>query len=123
MPPIEIKKKKIVQVTLTKYELLHLRDLMSITLPPDGSQTVSSSLAATENRQFIEVLLWRKISEACLQAGLPVGEEAPDYIVSPTGMTPLGVFQVSSDPSGSDENYTQDDNDDEDDDENTFDGQ
>jgi len=121
MPPVEIKKKKIVQVTLTKYELLHLRDLMSITLPPDGSHTVSSSLAATENRQFVESILWKKISEACMQAGLPVGEEAPDYIVSPTGMTPLGVFQVSSDPMGSQENYA-DDEDDEDD-ENSFEGQ
>lgn len=94
----EIKYKKTFQIRLSKFELLHLRDLMSISLPPEGSQTVSNSLAVAENRQLIENGLWKKISEACINVGLPVGDDAPDYVIAPTGMTPLGVFQISSDP-------------------------
>jgi len=94
----EIKHKKTFQIRLSKFELLHLRDLMSICLPPEGSQTVSNSLAVAENRQLIENSLWKKISEACVNVGLPVGDDAPDYVIAPTGMTPLGVFQISSEP-------------------------
>jgi hypothetical protein len=94
----EIKYKKTFQIRLSKFELLHLRDLMSVALPPEGAQTVSNSLAVAENRQLIENGLWKKISEACVNVGLPMGDDAPDYVVAPTGMTPLGVFQVSSDP-------------------------
>jgi hypothetical protein len=106
-----IKHRKTYQVRFTKFELLHLRDLMSITLPPEGTQTVSGALAAVENRQLIENTLWKKVSDACKEVGLPTGEDAPDYVVAPSGMTPLGVFQLSSDPFAS----TPEENDDEDD--------
>jgi hypothetical protein len=107
----EIKYKKTFQIRLSKFELLHLRDLMSVALPPEGSQTVSNSLAVAENRQLIENGLWKKISEACVNVGLPVGDDAPDYVIAPSGMTPLGVFQISSDP------YAKTSSEDEDDDE------
>ncbi len=84
---------------------------MSVALPPEGSQTVSNSLAVAENRQLIENGLWKKISEACVNVGLPVGDDAPDYVIAPSGMTPLGVFQISSDP------YAKTSSEDEDDDE------
>jgi len=107
----EIKFRKTYQVRLTKYELLHLRDLMSISLPPEGSQTVSNSLATVENRQLVEVGLWKKISDACKEVGLPLGDDAPDYVVAPSGMVPLGVFQLSTDPFDKSENKEDDDDD------------
>ena len=110
----EIKRRKTHQVRFSKFELLHLRDLMSICLPPEGKQTLSGALATLENRQMVESLLWKKIVEACNEVGLPTGDEAPDYVVAPAGMAPLGVFQLASEPfaGGDDE-----DEDDEDDDE------
>ena len=112
-----IKRRKTYQVRLTRFEILHLRDLMSVCLPPEGKQTLSGALAVLENRQLIESLLWKKISAACVEAELPTGEDAPDYVIAPTGIAPLGVFQLASDPSGP----LEDDDDDDDDDDVTED--
>jgi hypothetical protein len=110
-----IKQKKTYEIRFTKFELLHLRDLMSITLPPEGKQTVSEVLASIENRTMIEGSLWEKITNACSSVGLPVGDEAPDYVVAPTGIAPMGVFQLAHEPpSGISENE-EDGEDDEDD--------
>lgn len=94
----EIKRRKTYQLRLTRFDLLHLRDLMSICLPPEGKQTISGALAALENRQLIESLLWKKIAEACREADLPIDDEAPDYVVAPSGVPPMGVFQLASEP-------------------------
>ena len=93
----EIKRRKTQELRLTQFELLHLRDLMSVCLPPEGKQTLSEALASLENRQLIESMLWKKLSAACAAVGLPTGDDAPYYVVAPTGMTPLGVFQLASD--------------------------
>ena len=93
----EIKKSIIFNLLLTKFELLHLRDLMSIILPPDGLQTVSQALANVEDRLFIESVLWNKLSKLCNEAQLPIGSEAPDYIIAPSAQPSLGVFQVNHD--------------------------
>lgn len=95
-----IKRRKTFQLRLTRYEILHLRDLMSVCLPPEGKQTLSGALAALENRQLIESLLWKKITSACVDADLPTDDDAPDYVIAPTGIAPLGVFQLASDPAG-----------------------
>lgn len=94
----EIKKKKTYPLRLTKFELLHLRDLFSVTLPPEGDQTMSQALAALEGRNMVESFLWRKVAAACEEAGLPVGDDAPDYVIAPAAPPPLGVFQLSSEP-------------------------
>ena len=94
----QIKQQKTHMLRLSKFELLHLRDLFSIMLPPDASTTLSAALADSENRVFIESMLWKKISTACIEAEIPMGDEAPDFIIAPTSAPPLGVFQVSSDP-------------------------
>ncbi len=112
----EIKRKKTHQVRFSKFELLHLRDLMSICMPPEGKQTISGALAALENRHMVESMLWKKISEACNEVGLPTGEDAPDYVVAPAGMAPLGVFQLASEPYGSSGDDDDDDEEDDDDD-------
>lgn len=94
----EIKKRKTYDLRLTKFELLHLRDLFGVVLPVDGKKTLSQALAELESRELIESLLWKKVSEAVEAAGLPVGDEAPDYVVAPVGPPSLSVFQLSSEP-------------------------
>lgn len=91
----EIKKHVTFELCLTKFELLHLRDLMGILLPPDGAQTVSQSLAISEDRSLIETMLWDKVCKLCKQAKLPLDLEAPDYIVAPTSPPPMGIFQLN----------------------------
>lgn len=94
----KIKKRKTYDVRLTKMELVHLRDLFSVVLPPDARKTMSQALAELEDRTIIESHLWGKISELCEAAGLPLDQEAPDYIIAPTAPPPMSVFPMSSDP-------------------------
>jgi hypothetical protein len=103
MKNAEIKKKKIHLLKLTKYELLHLRDLFSVSLPPDAKKTVSQVLAESENRAFVETNLWNKVSDACKNAELPMGDDAPDYIIAPTSTPSLGIFQIDSEPNAEQE--------------------
>ena len=103
MSKVQIKKKKIYTLKLTKFELLHLRDLMGVLTPPDAKTTVSQHLAEAENRVHIEQFLWNKITELCKEAKLPLGDDAPDYIVAPTNTPTMGVFQISSEPPNSDQ--------------------
>jgi len=93
----KVKLKKTFDLRLTKTELLHLRDMMSILFPSVGDKTVSQCLAETEKRTFEEASLWKKISEACVDADLPVGDDAPDYAVVPIGHAPMGVFMLDQD--------------------------
>jgi len=93
----EVKKQRTFDLHLTRFELLHLRDLMGILLPPDGALTVSQALASTEDRSIIESILWDKVSKLCVDARLPTESEAPDYIVAPLAPPPMGIFQVNHD--------------------------
>lgn len=93
----DIKKHETFDLNLTRFELLHLRDLMGVLLPPDGAQTLSQALASAEERSLIESMLWEKVSRLCKQAKLPLEAEAPDYIVAPVAPPPMGVFQVNQD--------------------------
>lgn len=99
----EVKKRKTFDLRLTKIELMHLRDLFGIALPSDMSRTVSTSLAEATDRIAPEALLWNKISSLCNSAGIPLDEEAPDYIVAPSGAPTLSVFQVASEPADEEE--------------------
>lgn len=93
----EIKKQAVFVLQLSRMELLHLRDIMGVLLPPDGSETISQALASSEDRSVVESMLWDKLTQLCEEAELPVGAEAPDYIVAPTAPPPMGVFQVNQD--------------------------
>lgn len=75
------KKTKTINIQLTKTELIHIRDLMSIMLPPDGKQTISKSLAGVEDRTIVEGTLWNKIYEKCLDNDIPTGAQSPDFFV------------------------------------------
>ena len=94
----EIKKRKTYNLRLTKFELLHLRDLFSVVLPPEAKQTLSQALAELEGRGMVEAFLWKKVYAMCEEAGLPIGDEAPDYVVAPASPPPMGVFLLSSEP-------------------------
>lgn len=98
----QVKKRKTYELRLTKYELLHLRDMFSIFLP-SGDKTLSQSLAEVESRPMVESAVWRKVAEACTAAELPLGDEAPDYVIASIGTPALGVFQIASEPSEEDQ--------------------
>jgi len=93
----KVRRQKTYDLTLTKFELLHIRDLFSMLLPPNGAQTVSQALAELEGRALIESMLWGKVSALCESAGLPTEAEAPDYIIAPVTSPSLGIFHVNHD--------------------------
>ena len=93
----KVHRQKTYDLTLTKFELLHVRDLLSVLLPPNGEQTLSQALADLEGRKLIESLLWNKVTTLCDAAGLPVDNEAPDYIIAPVTTPALGIFHVNHD--------------------------
>jgi hypothetical protein len=93
----KIHRQKTYDLTLTKLELLHIRDLFGVLLPPDGNKTLSQALAELEDRSLIETMLWQKVSHLCSEANLPLNNEAPDYIVAPVSTPQLGVFHINHD--------------------------
>jgi|SRR6478752_9666519 len=95
----EIKRKKTFNVRLTRYELLHIRDLFAIMLPPDMKETLSQRLAQTQDRSLVEAQLWQKVVRACEEAELPLGDDAPDFVVTAASSPPVSVFEVAQNPS------------------------
>ncbi len=94
----KLKKRKTYGLRLTKFELLHLRDLFSVLLSPEAKKTVSQALAESENRPVIESLLWKKVSDLVEEAEIPFGDDAPDFLIASTSTPTLGVFQLATDP-------------------------
>lgn len=97
------KKRKTYDLRLTKIELVHIRDMFSIVLPPELTKTLSQTLCEVEDRQADEVSLWAKIVSLCLTANIAVGDDAPSYVVAPTASPPLSVFQLATNEEGDDE--------------------
>lgn len=95
----KVKKNKIFALNVTKMELVHLRDMLSILYPSESKRTISQTLADSESRLFEESNLWKKVASLCEDAGLPVGDEAPDYAIVPIGHPPMGVFMLSEEES------------------------
>jgi len=93
-----LKPKKTFSLKLSLAELVHLRDLFSISLPVDLKSTVSQSLASGQGRQLVETKLWNKIVGLCKEGSIPLDEEAPDFIITVTSPPELGVFEVAPDP-------------------------
>lgn len=93
----KIKKRKTYDLRLTRTELAHIRDLFSVVLPPDTKKSLSQHLAEVEDRVYVEDKLWSKISDLLIEAGVPCGDESPDFIVAPTAPPPMGVFPLSVD--------------------------
>jgi len=91
---INIIPKKNFSLRLTKQELLHLRDLFGVLLPSSMKSTISQSLAANQGRHLIESKLWNKISNLCLSADIPMGEEAPDFVATIVAPPDIGVVEM-----------------------------
>lgn len=81
-------------LSLTKKEITHLRDLMGVFTPLEQGITVSEMLAKSTGSKITERRLWKKIIDLGKKARVKIGENAPDYIVTVTGPSPLGVFKV-----------------------------
>ncbi len=90
-----VKRIKTSSLQLTMHELVHIRDLMTIMLPPYGSRTVSASLADAEGRSCIDGSLWKKVSDLCELAGVPTGTSAPDYVISIVEAPTLSVIPIN----------------------------
>ena len=99
-------------LALTRYELLHLRDLFSVALP-NANMTVSQSLASLERRTLVEGHLWQKIQSACREAKIQLSEKAPDYVIVTMGQPQMGVFQLATDPDEAEESKTSEESDEE----------
>lgn len=87
-----------ITLELTKIELVHLRDLLSIKLPPHLYKTVSQSLAEKEGRPLTETKLWNKVGYACANSGIPLNEAAPDFVIGLVNLPEMKVFEISSNP-------------------------
>ncbi len=83
-------------LNLSNEEIIHLRDLMSILLPPDGILTLSQSLANSTNRSMLETKIWVKLTDLCKSVGIPTDDAAPDFAIGMTGMPTLTVYQLQS---------------------------
>ena len=97
------KENEVYQLMLTRHQLLHLRDLMSVLIATPTIVTVSQALAITGERQCVESTLWENIAALCVEAKLATGANAPDYVVSLAAPPTLGVFEVDSEGSGNEE--------------------
>ena len=94
----EIAQRKTAMLRLTRYELLHLRDLFAVLLPPEMKDTLSQRLALTLDRTLVEARLWQKLARACDEMGLPTGDAAPDFVVAAATAPAIGVFELAHDP-------------------------
>lgn len=99
----EVKRRKTFTIRLTKFELIHIRDLFSVTLPPEMKDTLSQRLAQSQDRALVESKLWQKLARACLEAELPMDDDAPDFVVAASGAPPIGVFELAHEPSEDDD--------------------
>jgi hypothetical protein len=77
-------------------ELIHLRDMLGVILPGQG--TLSISLAHLLNKTDVETKLWEKVETACIKADIATGDYAPDYVVSVSAPPPLGVYLMGAPP-------------------------
>lgn len=89
-------KKDSIRLTLTRDELIHLRDLMSVVLPPNGDKTVSSALSSLTKNQVKEGILWNKIIDLCVKNKIEIGSDAPDFYLDFAVPPSIGVFASSS---------------------------
>lgn len=96
-------KRNTTALQLTVFELTHLRDLFSISLPPTLAQTMSQALAQLEDRSMVEAKLWQKIAVACKSAGVLMDDDAADFICAASAAPPIGVFKLAQEPNEGEE--------------------
>jgi hypothetical protein len=101
-------KPKTTTLQLTVFELTHLRDLFSISLPPTLAQTMSQALAQLEDRSMVEAKLWQKVAAACKSAEIPMDDDAADFICAASAGPPVGVFKLAQEPNEGEEDEEED---------------
>ena len=71
-------KNKLLTLSLTKDELTHLRDLMSLT---DFSKkiTLSEHLSNATGKNEAEKTLWKNVFDLCKKCDIKIANEAPNY--------------------------------------------
>lgn len=92
------------ELKLTRQELIHLRDLFSILLPPNGETTLSEQLAIHKDREVVENSLWEKIYNLCLSSNISIEHKAPDFIVTFSSAPNITIVEL---PKTSDETVSQ----------------
>ena len=90
----DLKRNQTFQLTLTLNELLHVRDIRSVILPPSSDTRLSEALAQHEGRELSEGNLWQKVCDLCVEANVPTGTEAPDFYIGIQEPVSFGVFQL-----------------------------
>lgn len=93
-------------LNVTAVELAHIRDLMSVLLPPSGERTLSQELAIAEGRPYIDSVLFKKIYTVCGTADVPTGAAAPDFgltLAEVPGIVVTRVMTQLPDETGSSE--------------------
>lgn len=98
---------KQINLSLSKLELIHLRDLMSVLLLP-GETSVSKSLAETERRTIQENLLWEKVVLSCKENDIPTENNAPDFVVGLSSAPPMEVMPLNYPEEIEEENLDED---------------
>jgi len=82
-------------ITFTADELCFLRDLMGTLFAGNlDDDTVSSVLATNTEREEVEEEIWCKVCDACEIVAVPVGETTPDYVIAPTAVPAMSVFEL-----------------------------
>lgn len=81
---------------VTQAELAHIRDLMSVLLPPTGELTLGQSIGLQEGRPYVDSVLFRKVYQACEEAGVPTGQAAPDFGLSLASVPQITVTRVTT---------------------------
>jgi hypothetical protein len=72
----------LLQLSLSKDELIHIRDIMSVLMPPDCKNTFSEELAQLNNLTDAEENLWQKIHHLCSINNIDTDDRAPDFVVT-----------------------------------------
>lgn len=78
-------------LNLSHSELEYVRDIFSVFL--DQEVTISQRLSLLTERAEAENTLWKKIYKLCEGAEIPVGDSAPNYIISLSDC-PLDIFKA-----------------------------
>ena len=85
-----------VTLNVTPAEIAHIRDLMSVLLPPSGDVTLGQAIALQEGRPYVDTVLFRKVYRACEEAGVPVGQAAPDFGLALASIPSITVSRVTT---------------------------
>jgi len=94
------------EVRLTKPELEHLRDVMSVLIPDeDVPRSISIVLANAKNAAEAEQLLWQKIVKVCELANVDLEDDVPNYMVTPVTIPAMSICQVEFNSDDSEEEF------------------